>query len=185
LIHANSGLLYQFDTDGRILESVGLGLNISGLAYNPATRHLFVLTNAAVGYDVYILDEARDYAVLGGFDLPGMGEFEQAGLEIDCQGRLWAVNQATGLVVSAWSGEAGVCDWQDIPWLDSDPREGLLPPGGSQEIVVTLDTAGAGVGRNQAQIVFENDTPYGPLKIPVDLTFYGDRIVFLPRVYLR
>ncbi len=57
----NDGIINHFAPDGTILDSKNVGLAISGLAFNPATGHLFVMTNADTTsdptlYDVYVLD---------------------------------------------------------------------------------------------------------------------------------
>ncbi|MBA3530352.1 MAG: carboxypeptidase regulatory-like domain-containing protein, partial [Ardenticatenales bacterium] len=105
----NDGLLHRFDRAGQLLESTDVGLPISGLALNPATGHLFVLVNAAQGFDLYVLDSRANHTLLGGFDVAGLDNWEQAGLALDCEGSLWLVNQASGLVMQITSGEAGVC----------------------------------------------------------------------------
>jgi hypothetical protein len=41
----SEGIVYHIDSGGTLLDSAYVGLNISGLAYNPETKHLFVLVN--------------------------------------------------------------------------------------------------------------------------------------------
>jgi subtilisin family serine protease len=41
----NEGIVYHIDPDGNLLDSANVGLAISGLAYNPYTRHLFAMVN--------------------------------------------------------------------------------------------------------------------------------------------
>ncbi len=41
----NEGIVYHIDSGGTLLDSAYVGLAISGLAYNPETKHLFVLVN--------------------------------------------------------------------------------------------------------------------------------------------
>jgi hypothetical protein len=165
----NDSIIKRFDPDGTIVQSVNVGLAISGLAYNPATDHLFVAANDDAGYDVYVLDVNANYAVLGGFNIAGMGNFQQAGLEIDCDGHLWAVNQSTDEVYEVDSGEAGVCDWADIPWLTLDPTGGTVPAAGSLSVTFALDATGVATGTHRAYVRADNDTPYGVLIIPVTL----------------
>jgi hypothetical protein len=142
-------------------------LNISGLAFNPATRHLFVLTNADRGFDIYVLDAARDYAVIGGFDISGLEAFQQGGLELDCDGSLWAANQSTGQIIEAESGEADACEWSDISWMSAAPSSGSLPPGGSLAISVEIAPYADVFSAREAQLVIYSSTPYGPIVIPV------------------
>ena len=58
----NDLMIYHFDRDGNILSSVNSGLAISGLAYNPETKHLFALTSES-DTRVFVLDAAQEYAV--------------------------------------------------------------------------------------------------------------------------
>jgi hypothetical protein len=178
-----NGILYHFDSTGTILDSANLNLNISGLAFNPATRHLFVLTNAAAGYDVYVLDTQDAYAILGGFDIAGFGDFEQAGMDLDCEGHLWLVNQKNAMVFEVESGERGVCAYADVPWLRVSPSGGTLDPGASRTLQVTLDASAAQSGQNLARLVISGDTPYGPLEISIRLTaLIGPYSIYLPQI---
>ena len=178
-----NGIIYHFDSAGQVLDSANTGLNIAGLAFNPATGHLFVLSNASQGFDVYVLEPASGYKLLGGFDIDGLGDFQQAGMDLACDGSLWVVNQATGEVLEVDSGEGPACVWADVPWLQAAPLSGSIPPGGSRSILLNLDTDLLDLGRNPAQLVAGNDTPYGPLTIPVDLL--NPVHVFLPAVPRR
>ena len=86
-------------------------------------------------YDVYVLDTKAAYAILGGFNLmdgavKAFADYEQAGLEMDCDGKLWALNQVNQKVYVADSGETGVCDWQ-AGWLAATPVTGSAAAGGN------------------------------------------------------
>ncbi len=59
----SDGLIHHFNTSGAILDSKDVGLAISGLAFNPAIHHLFVMTNSGQGLDVYVLDVEQNTAV--------------------------------------------------------------------------------------------------------------------------
>ncbi|CAG0936882.1 hypothetical protein TFLX_05778 [Thermoflexales bacterium] len=166
----NDGVINHFDATGTLLDSKSVNLAISGLAYNPSTGHLFVTINASSGFDVYVLDVKNDYANLGGFNVAGLGSNEQAGLEMSCDGHLWAVNQVTQHVLEIDSGETGVCDWMGIPWLSEAPTTGTLPSGNDQPVDLTFDATGLQPGTYQAQVRVVNDTPYGMSTVPVTLT---------------
>ena len=176
-----NGILYHFDRAGMILDSANLDLNISALAYNPATRHLFVLSNANAGFDVYILDAEDSYAILGGFDILGLGNFEQAGMSMDCAAHLWVVNQATSEVFEVESGETSACAYADIAWLSVNPSQGTVPQGEARNVDVIFDASLAPPGFRQASLVIDNDTPYGPITIPISL--YNGHILYLPSIY--
>ncbi len=163
-------ILYHFDATGQLLDSKDLKLNIAGLAYNPATRHLFVMSNASTGRDVYVLDVAADYAIVGGFDIAGLESLEQAGLALDCDGTLWTVNQATGQVIQAISGETGVCAWEEIAWLTTEPVSGTVKSGGAQVVNMHFDTAVLDAGTYPVYLRVANSTPYGALNVPITLT---------------
>jgi uncharacterized repeat protein (TIGR01451 family) len=168
----NDWVIYHFDAAGTMLDSVDVGLDISGLAFNPVTGSLFVMTNSASApglYDVYVLDVNNNYNVVGGFNIDGLGDYEQAGLEIDCDGTLWAVNQITQDVVAATSGESGVCAWGDIPWLTEAPESGTVAAGGSQDVTLTFDATGMAAGTYEAHLRVTEDTPYEAPVVPVTL----------------
>jgi len=165
----NNGILYHFGEDGMILDSANLNINIAGLAFNPSTRHLFVLSNASVGYDVYALDTENSYAVLGGFDIAGLGDFEQAGLSMDCNANLWVVNQISGRVYQVTSGEAAACAYAEIPWLTVTPLSGTIPAGADQALQVVINAIGLPAGHNLGSLAIASDTPYGTVTIPIDI----------------
>jgi PKD repeat protein len=80
---------------------------------------------------------------------------------------------ADGLAICfAYPGNAPDCG-SDVPWLSEEPVAGTVAAGGSQPVDVTLD---AGVpeitlpGDYYATLSVANDTPYGPLQIPVTMT---------------
>lgn len=176
----NNGILYHFDSQGTILDSIATGLNISGLAFNPVTRHLFVLTNADQGLDVYVLNARDHYRNLGGFNIPDLEAFQGAGLSMDCQGNLWMVNQSTGTVYETNSGELAPCVWNDISWLSVTPTTGTLEAGRTGTITLSFDPGAAGSSTNQAEVIVQNDTPYGSLSIPITLTVKIEYKIFSP-----
>jgi uncharacterized membrane protein len=172
----NDQAIVHFDRDGRILASWDTGLNLAGLAYHPLSGRLFALCNAASGYDVYVLDPRAalegENAIVGGFDIAGLGEYEQAGLAFDAEGHLWTVNQATGDVFQVASGETALA-WDAVPWLTASPLTGALPTaspmGASQPVTLTVDASGMDAGTYPAHLRIANDTPYGPVEVPMTL----------------
>lgn len=176
----NDQAIVHFDRDGRILASWDTGLNLAGLAYHPLSGRLFALCNAASGHNVYVLDpraalEGED-AIVGGFDIAGLGEYEQAGLAFDAEGHLWMVNQATGDVFQVASGETALA-WDALPWLTASPLTGALtgalpagsPMSASQPVTLTVDASGMDAGTYPAHLRIANDTPYGPVEVPMTL----------------
>jgi hypothetical protein len=135
----NEGIVYHIDSSGTLLESANVGLAVAGLAYNPDTGHLFVMVNDAATV-VYVLDVAAGYAVVGQFSVgEGFTAFAGAGLEFDCDGNLWAVDQSTNTVYEFQSGETASLCAEDVRWLSEEPITGTLPAdGGSQPVAVTF-----------------------------------------------
>jgi len=170
----NDGAIQQFDMNGNILRKASLGLDISGLAYNVTTKHLFALTNSAnPELDVYVID-SFDLSIVSAFEVRSgrthvFGDFAQAGLEMDCDGNLVAANQTTGQVFIAGSGETTECI-TDVPWLTVAPDSGTLAPSTSSVSTVTLDSASLTPGVFSAELLISTDTPYTVPGIPVSFT---------------
>lgn len=177
----NDGVINQFDASGTILRAVSVGLDISGLAYNPATQHLFALTNgAATNQDVFVLDTTANFDIIGSFEFtdngaPAFSDFGQAALALDCDGNLWAVNQAAREVLVASSGEATNCQ-SGLEWLTFTPEEGIVPAQSTG--VINLNVSGTRVsdgglllpGQRQAQVLLTTDTPYEVSTVSVFFT---------------
>ena len=176
----NEGIVYHIDSTGAVIDSANVGLAISGMAYNKNNGHLLVMSNTNL-VDVTVLDAFNNYAVIGTFDVtdggsPAFGDFQQAGMEFDCLGNLWVVNQITQVAYNVVSGEATGCA-VDIPWLSEDPTEGTVsgvarPTGGtsSMPVTVSFDSLSYLPGLRQAQLQVKTDTPAAVPAIPVTLT---------------
>ncbi len=171
----NDGIVHQFDTTGRLLRSVQVQVNVSGLAYNPVTQHLFALNNdAADRPDVVVLNAADGLKPIGQFKItsgstPAFAANEQAGLEIDCSGKLFAVNQVQKRVFVANSGEAASCAG-GIPWLSTAPSQGTVPTLGTVNSTVTFDSRNIVPGFRRAQLLVDTDTPYALAPVAVYFT---------------
>jgi hypothetical protein len=176
----NEGIVYHIDHTGAVMDSANVGLSISGLAYAPSSGHLLVMSNSS-GVDITVLDVNNNYAVVGSFSVnnngsPAFGAFEQAGLEFDCLGNLWAVNQISQVVFNVDSGENVGCS-VDIPWLSENPTSGTLSAaaltrGASSSAPIDLTfTAGTLMpGLRQAQLQVKTDTPVPVAPVAVTLT---------------
>lgn len=58
----------------------------------------------------------------------------------------------------------------DIPWISEDPTSGTVTPGATQQIQVTVNTAGLTPGIYRAKLVFCTNDPRNPrLSVPVTL----------------
>jgi len=165
----NDRVIKRFDRNGVILQQRNVDLPIAGLAYNPSTGHLFVTNNEDIApFDITVLDVNANYAILGSFNVTGLDGGE-AGLEFDCNGHLWATNQSTGEVLEFDSGETGVCAYKDIPWLSEAPIIGTITPGANQNITLTFNSTGLGLGDYLAQVRLPNTTPYTTITLPITL----------------
>jgi len=169
----NDMMVYRFAPDGTILESVYTGLAISGLAYNPDTEHLFAMVNDDPNL-VYVLDAADGYNVVGQFAVgQGFGPYAGSGLEIDCDGNLWAVDQETGTVYQFESGELATVCAREVAWLSAEPVTGTVAVGSQGIVDVNLDAGVPEVnqpGDYYGQLQIHNDTPYGDFYVPVTMT---------------
>ena len=181
----NDSIIHQFTTDGTILRSVNIGLSIAGLAFNAETNHLFISVNGASSdgeFDIVVVDAASpDFVKIGGYDVrldvDGDGVADdvindngQAGLDIDCNGNLWILEQNQQFAVGFESGETGVCEWNNVPWLSVSESSATLAVDGTSDIDVDFDSAGLTAGTYTASIVYANNTPYGNTSIPVTMT---------------
>ncbi|HEY2796296.1 MAG TPA: hypothetical protein VGK26_00275 [Thermoanaerobaculia bacterium] len=172
----NDGAIKRFSSDGTLLESAIVNEPISGLAYNPTTRHLFTLVNIAdQGHNVIVYDTANAYAIVGAFPITDASGADvlvdgaPAGLDADCDGNLWVVDQVHQTILQAVSGERGWCP-NDIAWLTTDPASGTVDPEAPLPVTLTFDSAGLFAGLHQAQLQFRTDTPYSVAPVGVDFT---------------
>ncbi len=162
--------IYRFNRAGTILQQVNSGYSVSGLAYNPATQHLFVMENSPTD-TVHVLDVANGYSVFGAFTIAGFGNYSGAGIEFGCDG-LWAINQNDGKAYLVDAGEAYPCN-PNLPWFTMTPTEGPVPAGGQLDVLGEFFPEGvapAHFGLFRAVIKSTNDTPVPLPDIPVYFT---------------
>ncbi len=164
--------IYHFSSAGTILDSKLVGIAIAGMAYNPDTHHLFVIVNADPTL-VYVYNTADNYSLVGSFSIPGFGALAGTGLELMCNGHLWANNVVDGRTYEIDSGETTSVCTTDHSWYSVSPTSGSLAPAASQPITVTFDArASAGItepGEHVGGITIWHDTPYGALSFPVTM----------------
>ncbi|MBN1659653.1 MAG: carboxypeptidase regulatory-like domain-containing protein [Anaerolineae bacterium] len=90
----------------------------------------------------------------------------QNSADLDGDSAFDGVELWTNLIDGIQHGFAG-----DVPWLSEDPISGTVPVAGHQVIDVTFDSTGVTQpGDYQATLSINNDTPYGPLQVPVTMT---------------
>jgi N-acetylneuraminic acid mutarotase len=170
----NEGIVYRFDSSGTILENVFVELPISGLAYNPDTQHLFAMVNGSPNL-IYILEVADNYDIIGAFSITGFEAFDGAGLEIACDGSLWAINQGQNAAYQVESGETHDICFQDVSWLSEEPASGAVPADSTQIVDVNFDATGLAVGDYTATIVVTtSDSGATQFNIPVTLHVTAD-----------
>jgi subtilisin family serine protease len=138
--------------------------NISGLAWNPAFNILWMATNSPTD-TIYQLNPGT-CAVLSTLPHPNPG-FGGAGLEMDEEGNLWMIDQSPNNVYLV---ESGVPAFSDVPWLSENPSSGTLAVGATQNIDVTVNTAGMAPGVYHAILFLQSNSGREPtIRIPVSL----------------
>jgi hypothetical protein len=163
----NEGVIYHINSSGTLLDSAYVALSISGLAYNPDTQHLFARVNGGAN-DVYVLDASVPgvYPQTGQFYIGTLAS--GAGLEIGCDGSLWAVDQSNEMVIQAESDETTSVCTQDVSWLHEDPISGTVSAGGSLPVDVIFDATGLALGDYTADLViYSNDPDESPVTVAV------------------
>ncbi len=169
----NDLMVHRFDSAGNLLSSVNTGLAISGLAYNPQTKHLFAMTNESLTR-IYVLDVANNYNLLGQFTVgAGFSSYSGGGLELDCDGNLWAVDVVSNQVVQFESGESTSACQGDVAWISTDPISGTIAADDFQPIEATFDAGVAEVdqpGIYTMQFKTRENTPYLVPNLPVTMT---------------
>ena len=105
--------------------------NISGLAFHPTSRTLWIATNSSSDM-IYEVNPSNGQ-ILQQFPSPGSGSYRGAGLAIHEDGNLWCVNQNEYKVYLVESGTPM------FTWLTAAPTSGTLAAGASVELVFTFD----------------------------------------------
>jgi hypothetical protein len=192
------GVIYHIDGTGTVLDSTSLAIPISGLAYNSTTGHLFAMTNhgppPAATFDVFVFDAKNGMSVLGAFNvlqngqpIDGFLNMGGAGMELDCDGHLWLVDQVDQLIFEVDSGESHVCAFNDIPWLSENPTGATVSANSTVPVVCTFDSTGLSAGLRLGQLKVVTDTPYRVASVPVDFTVrfldVPDSNIFETRIY--
>jgi hypothetical protein len=187
----NDGIINHFAADGTLIDSLNVNIAIAGLAYNPATGHLFVSANynpanAPSGKDFYVLDVNAGYSVVGAFMLGENVAGDLQGLEIDCNGHLWLAAKHGSVVYEVDSGESGVCAWQNIPWLTVTPSGGTINANGTTNLTLNFDSTGLAVGTYEGHLRITSSSPHGDVvvKVILNVTPAGStlKVIYLPRI---
>ncbi len=121
-----------------------------------------------------MFDTAGDLTQIGQFDITQggtdiFGDFAGAGIELDCTGKLWAVNQTTKVIAVAESNEPPGCK-ADVAWIDTQPQSVTIPAGTSVTINIAVDASTLTPGLHEAQFLFLTDTPYQVPALPFHVT---------------
>ncbi len=167
--NTGSGTVVGFNGQGQILGSASLHVPIVGLAFNPTTQHLFVLT-AVNGSAIYVFNAANgfidDPTIL---DIPGYNPANGGmGLDYDCDGHLWVSDSLEEKALEVNSGETGWCAYEHIPWLSIAPATGTLATGASAQIGLNIDGTGQKpFTTSRVQLRIKGTTPYAEQTIPV------------------
>ena len=127
--------------------------NISGLAWNPAFHVLWEATNSEFD-DIWLIDPDT-CEIQGGLPHPDPG-FNGAGIELDAVGNLWTVSQGSA---TAYLIESGLPTFSDVPWLSVSPEEGVVRPGRTRPITISVDASGLAAGTHEAMVGIVTDDP--------------------------
>jgi hypothetical protein len=194
----NEGVIYHIDAAGNVLDSRNVAIPISGLAFNNTTGHVFAMTNHGPPpnstFDVFVFDSRNALNVVGAFNIlengqpvPEFKQFGGAGVEMDCGGRLWLIDQAGQTIYEVESGESNACAFSDIPWLSESPVEGTVPATSFLSVGCTFDSTGLTAGLRQGQLKVVTDTPYAVAPVPVNFTVrfldVSDSSIFQSYIY--
>jgi subtilisin family serine protease len=185
-----SGRIFAFDPDsGAVLAEVpaqadvigGLAPGPDGTLYVSEGLRSVVQIDPATGAVV-----ARIFESSGGFN--GLA-FDGTLLVLGSPaGNHLMVNPESGEVVGQITGLPGVYALAippgGVPWLSVNPVSGVVPPGGSLEMTVTLDATGLEPGTYTADIVIShNDPDEPPVVKPVAVTVLPPAIGVNPKSF--
>lgn len=172
----NEGIIYHIqglsgDEPGAVIDQcMPPDGNISGLAWNGSAGVLWEATNSETD-TIYQLDP-ESCMVLSTLAHPDP-YYNGAGLEMDELGNLWMIAQSPNMVYLI---DSGVPAESDVPWMSVPPRRGVLEPGGSVEVTVTINTAGLPPAAYQAGLLVRSNSGRSPvLRVPVSLILSGFR----------
>jgi hypothetical protein len=157
----NDGMLYRFDRLGNMLDAKWIQHAISGLAYHPGSKHLYVMLNAAPT-KLVVLDTKAGFMPIGEIALSGwMADYGGAGIEFSPDGSLWLVDQKTGIIYQFDVGEEPYQNLLDtLSWLSLSPDTFSLSEGTSQDVQLNFDTSGLSAGYYEGRISISDTTPY-------------------------
>ncbi|HWA73183.1 MAG TPA: S8 family serine peptidase [Polyangiaceae bacterium] len=138
--------------------------SISGLAWNGAMGVLWAATNSPTD-TIYELNPS-DCTALSTLAHPSPG-FNGGGLEMDEGGNLWMIGQNPNRVYLI---DSGVPAYNDVPWLSVTPTSGALLANRTQNITVTVNTAGLTPGIYLATLFVNSDAGReSQIRVPVSL----------------
>jgi hypothetical protein len=104
-----------------------------------------------------VLDAANSYAEVKRTTLSSFAG--SGGLEIGCDGSLWAVDQTQNRVYQLKSGESTSWCGAEIAWLSLSPASGAIAVGGEAAISVRYDATGLLPGDYSGEIAVFHNTP--------------------------
>ncbi|MER7419529.1 S8 family serine peptidase [Micromonospora peucetia] len=184
---SNTGLTYRADDDsffvggpalgelyhiggasrgnGRVLSSCMTGKPISGLAWHPTSR-LVWMTAFDDAQLIYALNPDT-CEVVRTVPFPDQG-YRGGGIEVDESGRLMVTSPSTNKVFTIETGDSAR---MSPTWLSLDGAAGIVSRDQDGALTLDIDTTGLAVGRYTTELVVRNNSGRSPvLRIPVTLT---------------
>jgi len=167
----NEGVVYA--VAGRSFETPGATLShcstadraIAGLGFDPVRRTLWVATNSETD-TIYEIDPLT-CSTISALGDPGAQPYSGAGLEVDPNGDLWALDQAEGVVRRIATGSPSL---GDVPWLDLSGTSGTVAPGESTTVTVTLEPGDLEPGTYEASLLVSGTAGGSPfVEVPVTM----------------
>ena len=135
--------------------------NISGLAWNPAFRLLWVATNSRRDTIWLVNPNTCDAQDSVSHPQPG---YHGGGLEMDAAGNLWTISQRSK---RAYLIDSGLPVFSNVSWLDVRPDEGRVDRGHARTLRIDIDARRLGAGTHEGMVaIVTNDPQVGVIDDP-------------------
>jgi len=160
----------SWDNPGEVLDQWMMWIMPCGLAYHPVADVLIIETNSWPDEILYV--DPASHEVICKFNHPANWESNGAGIELDADGNLWVASQHENRMYLV---ETGLGPIYGVKWT---PKEGIVEPGASAAITVTVDAGHATPGQHRRDVVlFTNDIDNPMIRVPVTMNVKAKPII--------